>query len=255
MKPGKKKLIKRKPKGGASPKDFYFNADTQQAILEYKAETDKNKRNEIYMKAILPAFSKLVENLINVYGFQVQFESKSDLQSECVEFLYGVIDKFDLSKGARAFAYFNVVAKHWLIIKSKQSTRNNQLFTSLDDREKLSAHDLELIENHDVDPSPEEAMIMVENGKRLKFLLSRVEELAATENEAAAMKGILMLFDNINDLDFFNKRAVMLYLREITELPPKALSVVLSTMKKYYKQAKDEYDELDKQQLDGRTNQ
>lgn len=243
MKPGKKKMIKRKPKGGAAPKDFYFNAGTQQAILAYKEEENKTKRNEIYMKEILPAFSKLVENLINVYGFQVQFESKADLQSECVEFLYGVIDKFDMSKGSRAFAYFNVVAKHWLIIKSKQSSRNNQLFTSIDDREKLSAHDIELIENHSIDPSPEDALIMIENSKKLQFLLSRVRELTVTNNETAVMDGINMLFKDINDLDFFNKRAVMLYLREITALHPKALSVVLSTMKRYYKQAKDEYDE------------
>ena len=45
MRPGKK-LIKRKPKGGASPQDFYFNAGTQQAIVDYKQELIPAKRNE-----------------------------------------------------------------------------------------------------------------------------------------------------------------------------------------------------------------
>ena len=98
------------------------------------------KRNELYVTLILPAFSKLVENLINVYGFQIQYESKADLQNECVEFLYGVIGKFDPSKGTKAFSYFNVVAKNWLIIRSKQSVRNIHVFTSLDDLESLSRH-------------------------------------------------------------------------------------------------------------------
>ena len=237
-----KKLIKRKPRGGATPNEFYFNADTQTAIVAYKAELSQIKRNDIYIKDILPAFNKLVENLINVYGFQIQYESKADLQNECVEFLYGVITKFDASKGAKAFSYFNVVAKNWLIIKSKQSVRNIHVFTSIDDTEMLSAHDLETIENHSISPSPEDTMINGNNEQKLKDLLTIISGMVSTENEVECLKGINMLFGNINELDFLNKRAVMLYLREITNLSPKQLSVVLSLMKRHYKVAKEEYE-------------
>lgn len=245
MIPNGKKLIKRKPKGGATPQEFYFNAGTQQAIVDYKAETNSAKRNDIYVREILPAFSKLVENLINVYGFQIQYESKADLQNECIEFLYGVITKFDASKGTKAFSYFNVVAKHWLIIKSKQSVRNVHVFTSLDDTESLSQHDLETIENHSVSPSPEEVMISYTNKEKIEKLLELVSAKAVTENEVECLKGINLLFSNINELDFLNKRAVMLYLREITNLSPKQLSVVLSLMKKHYKLSKQEYEQTE----------
>ena len=238
-----KKLIKRKPKGGASPQDFYFNAGTQQAIVDYKAELLPAKRNELYVDLILPAFSKLVENLINVYGFQIQYETKTDLQNECVEFLYGVIGKFDASKGTKAFSYFNVVAKNWLIIRSKQSVRNIHVFTSLDDLESLSQHDLETIENHSIALSPEDVMINTVNSNWLKEVLGIITSLATTDNEIECLKGINLLFENIHELDFLNKRAIMLYLREITSLNPKNLSVVLSTMKRHYKVAKEEYEQ------------
>lgn len=242
MRPGKK-LIKRKPKGGASPQDFYFNTGTQQAIVDYKAELLPAKRNELYVDLILPAFSKLVENLINVYGFQIQYETKTDLQNECVEFLYGVIGKFDALKGTKAFSYFNVVAKNWLIIRSKQSVRNIHVFTSLDDLESLSQHDLETIENHSIALSPEDVMVNAINSNWLKEVLATITSMATTENEVECLKGINLLFDNIHELDFLNKRAIMLYLREITFLNPKALSVVLSTMKRHYKVAKEEYEQ------------
>ena len=242
MRPGKK-LIKRKPKGGASPQDFYFNAGTQQAIVDYKAELLPAKRNELYVDLILPAFSKLVENLINVYGFQIQYETKTDLQNECVEFLYGVIGKFDASKGTKAFSYFNVVAKNWLIIRSKQSVRNIHVFTSLDDLESLSQHDLETIENHSIALSPEDVMVNTVNSNWLKEVLAIITSLATTDNEIECLKGINLLFENIHELDFLNKRAIMLYLREITSLNPKNLSVVLSTMKRHYKVAKEEYEQ------------
>jgi hypothetical protein len=238
-----KKLIKRKPKGGAKPQEFYFNTNTQQAIVDYKAETESSKRNTIYVKDILPAFSKLVENLINVYGFQIQYESKSDLQNECVEFLYGVITKFDASKGTKAFSYFNVVAKNWLIIRSKQSVRNVHVFTSIDDTDSLSQHDMETIENHSVSPSPEDTMISEVNKEKLHVLLEAIAGKTTTDNEVECLKGINLLFENINELDFLNKRAVMLYLREITSLSPKQLSVVLSLMKRHYKAAKEEYEQ------------
>jgi hypothetical protein len=242
MKLNGKKLIKRKPKGGAAPQEFYFNANTQQAIVDYKAESNSAKRNNIYVREILPAFSKLVENLINVYGFQIQYESKADLQTECIEFLYGVITKFDASKGTKAFSYFNVVAKHWLIIKSKQSVRNIHVFTSIDDTEALSQHDLETIENHSISPSPEEAMAIDCDQRKIQTILRSISEKATTDNEQECLKGIDLLFSNVNELDFLNKRAVMLYLREITSLSPKQLSVVLSLMKRHYKAAKEEYE-------------
>jgi len=238
-----KKLIKRKPRGGAAPSEFYFNDNTQLAIVSYKTELDSSIRNSIYIKEILPAFNKLVENLINVYGFQIQYESKLDLQTECVEFLYGVITKFDALKGAKAFSYFNVVAKNWLIIKSKQSVRNVHVFTSLDDIESLSQHDLETIENHSISPSPEDELINGNGSKKLQDLLDIIGSLAITENEVECFKGINVLFDNINELDFLNKRAVMLYLRQITFLSPKQLSVVLSLMKRHYKNAKELYEQ------------
>lgn len=238
-----KKLIKRKPRGGAKPSEFYFNSDTQAAIVAYKTEQNLTKRNDLYIKEILPAFDKLVENLINVYGFQIQYESKTDLQNECVEFLYGVITKFDAAKGAKAFSYFNVVAKNWLIIKSKQSVRNIHVFTSIDDTESLSAHDLETIENQSIVPSPEDTMISAGGEQKLKEILEIISGMVTTENEVECLKGINMLFGNINELDFLNKRAVMLYLREITSLSPKSLSVVLSAMKKHYKAAKDELEQ------------
>lgn len=245
MIPTGKKLIKRKPKGGATPQEFYFSANTQQAIVDYNAETSASKRNDIYVKEILPAFSKLVENLINVYGFQIQYESKTDLQNECIEFLYGVITKFDASKGTKAFSYFNVVAKHWLIIKSKQSVRNIHVFTSIDDTEALSQRDLETIENHSVSPSPEETMVGYTNKQKIQTILESIAAKAITENEVECLKGINLLFSSINELDFLNKRAVMLYLREITSLSPKQLSVVLSLMKKHYKVSKQEYEQTE----------
>jgi hypothetical protein len=97
---------------------LYFNSDTQDAIVAFQKETSKKEKDEIYVGKILPAFEKLVENLINIHKFTGMYDTYEDLKNDCVNFLFETIIKFDASRGTNAFSYFNVVAKNWLIIKN-----------------------------------------------------------------------------------------------------------------------------------------
>ena len=70
--PRKVRKIRRKP---GQKRNMYFTADTQAAIVKYQnAETDEEKQ-ELYLKEIYPAFDKLVENLIFVYGFKTSYDT------------------------------------------------------------------------------------------------------------------------------------------------------------------------------------
>lgn len=232
----KKKITRRKP--GTGPSVYYFTDDTQLAIVEFAQVIDQDEKRKIFTLRIYPAFKALVENLINVYGFQVQYESKEDLRNECVEFLYGVIKKFDPTRGTRAFAYFNVVAKHWLTIKAKQNTKSVQIFTSLDDQHTFTTAELEAIEGYKILPPPDEVDAEDYEVQRIKNLIKNLVEVAKTEQEKICMEAIQTLFKDAEKHDIINKRAVMVYIRNITSLSSKQLSVVLSTLKKHYKNLK-----------------
>ena len=244
----KKKISRRKP--GEKTFRNYFDDDTQEGIVRYQKAVilledgsttpDHPVRHRIYCEDILPAFSTLVENLINVYGFHVLYDTRDDLKNECLEFLYGVINKFNSDKGSKAFSYFNVVAKHWLIIKSKQNAKIVQTYISLDNREAMSKHDLNLIEDHNVAKSIEEILTNNDLSKNLKFLVSTLKDNAKTENEVSCLNAISILVENIDDIDLLSKRAIMLYIREITGLSSKQLSIVLSSLKKQYRIVKEE---------------
>jgi hypothetical protein len=244
----KKKISRKKPE----EKSFrnYFDDDTQEAIVEYQKAIltledgskvpDYPKRNEIYLHKILPAFSSLVENLINVYGYHIMYESKEDLKNECLEFLYGVINKFKAEKGSKAFSYFNVVGKHWLTIKSKQNAKNVQRYVSLDSPETLSKHDLDLIETYNFFPSIEDSLTTDDTAKNLKKVIELIKPKAKTSNEHLCINAIETLIKDIDKPEILSKRAVMVFIREITGLSSKQLSVVLSSLRKYYKIAKEE---------------
>lgn len=231
----KNKIVRKKP---GTKSINYFDDNTQQAIVEYQKALEVKNKNNIYLEKIFPAFDSLVENLINVYGFTVAHESRVDLKNECLEFLYTALPKFNAEKGSKAFSYFNVVAKHWLTIKSKQNAKKVQNYLSLDNKEAIGVHDMETIEKYSIAPDGEELMIEFENKAQVQALIKEVSDKARTENEKSCVKAINVLMDSIDDIDLLNKRAILLYLREITGLSSKQLSIVLANLKKYYKDAK-----------------
>ena len=231
---GRKKISRRKP-GDTSPRKVYFDDTTQDAIVRFQEETDPARRNEIYTKEINPAFEALAENLINVYKFQASLESKEDLKMACVRDLYEIIHKYDHTRSSKAFSYFNVVAKNWFIIRSKNNAKITQSFMSLDNKEAFSAHELDIIENFNMIPACDEVTTHEEFRDGIVALLARLKTRSKTDNEQVCIEAISVLLDSSDEIDLINKRAVMAYMREITKLSPKQLSVVLSNLKKHYK--------------------
>jgi hypothetical protein len=232
----RRKITRRKP--GTKPTGDYFSKETQKAILDYQNSPSIPEKQQIYVEKILPAFDSLVENLINVYGFKVMYETKRDLKTECMEFLFTTVEKFDGEKGSKAFSYFNVVAKNWLTIKSKQNAKKVKTYISTDYKESFTNADIEQLESFNIVPSYEDIMTSSENTKNLKKIVDGLEKKVKTENEILCIKAIQEIVENLEDIDILNKRAVLLYIREITNLSSKQLSVVLSNLKKYYKDVK-----------------
>ena len=74
----------------------------------------------------------------------------------------------------------------------------------------------------------------------VKNLIDKITDKTKTKNEEICLEAIKLLFDNVNDLEIINKRAAMIYIRNITNMSPKQLSIVLSVLKKYYKEIKRE---------------
>jgi len=234
-KKGRRKI---KRKGDQPTLVNYFTDKTQEQIVVYQKEPDTEKKKKIYVKEILPAFDSLVENLINVYGFSVIYESKQDLKHECLQFLYTAVDKFNAEKGSKAFSYFNVVAKNWLTIKSKQNMKRVQSYISIDDRDNLSKEDLEQIETQQYHPGFEDLYTTVNTLEHLTKLIAAIEDKTKTENEKMVVNAIKVLISNLEDVDLLSKRAILLYVRELTTLSSKQLSIVLSSLKRHYRDVK-----------------
>lgn len=219
---------------------LYFNEDTHKAIVKFQLEQDKKNRDKIYVEEIMPAFEKLVENLINIYKFSSLYDSYEDLKVDCVNFLFETIHKFDESRGTNAFSYFNVVAKNWLIIKTKQKSQRIKRLVSLDDPDSLSSHDSIVIEEFNYLPFKDTNAEIVSRKEIVKMLYD-IRTKAKSENELSCINSIITVFENLDDIDLLNKSAILLYMRELSGLSPKQMTTTMQSIKNYYKKLKLEF--------------
>lgn len=217
---------------------LYFNGDTQIAIVAHQKSTNKKEKDELYVKEILPAFEKLVENLINIHKFSGLYDSYDDLKIDCVNFLFETIPKFDDTRGTNAFSYFNVVAKNWLIIRAKQKTTKFKRNISIDDPEALTTTELKIIEDQSLVPAQDMIIENENTVKNITKLLYEIKSKAKSENEILCINSIITIFESIDDIDFLNKSAVLLYMRELSGLSPKQLTATMQVIKKQYRRLK-----------------
>lgn len=217
---------------------MYFNENTEAAIVGYQQSSDPKEKSALYTKEILPAFEKLTENLINIHKFSSLHDSYDDLKSDCVNFLFETLGKWDKNRGTAAFSYFNVVAKNCLIIKTKQKAQRVKRSISLDDPDQLSANEHRIIDDNNTVPSQD---VLMENESTAKGVVSMLYEIRSkvkTENELACINSIITIFENIDDIDLLNKSAILLYMRELSGLSPKQLTTTMQNIKKLYRRYK-----------------
>ena len=218
---------------------LYFNADTQIAIVKFQSlDLFKKEKDKIYVKDILPAFEKLAENLINIHKFTGVYDTHDELKNDCVNFLFETIYKFDASRGSNAFSYFNVVAKNWLIIRSKQKYQKAKKNVSLDCPQELSSHELSILEDHNTMP-PHDILINFGNSAEDNIaMLHEIRSKSRSENDLTCINAIITIFENIDDIDLLNKSAVLLYMKELSGLSSKQLTTSIQSIKRHYKKIK-----------------
>lgn len=214
---------------------LYFGKETHEAIINYQNCIDKKEKDKLYENFIRPSFHKLVENLIYIHNFTSDQNTFHILKSDCVSFLYETLEKFDKDKGSKAFSYFNVCAKNFLIIQTNKRNKNKNRHVSLDDVANLNSHDKNMIEDFNYIPPPERKIFFDEDKKSLFVLLESIKNKVKNDNEKKCIDSIITLFNRIEDLEFLNKRAIFVYLREISGLSPKQLSVSVSNIRRHYK--------------------
>jgi hypothetical protein len=199
---------KRKPK---EPR-IYFTQDTEDAIIEYLASDDQDFRNKLYKDRVEYAFYKLAENIIHTFKFYyTDSDTIEELKHEVVTFLLEKLHLYDQSKG-KAYSYFGTIAKRYLIIY------NNNNYKKLQERADVEEIDEDKVILYEtVREAEEQADPNTFIDQYVRYVDKHLYNLFPKSQDAKTADAIMELFRKRETLEIFNKKALYIYIREITD--------------------------------------
>ncbi len=217
--------------------NVYFTQETEDAINEYNRTEDPIERNIIYTKRIHPAFYKLAEIMIHrfkFYNFDVPHE---DVKHEVVTFLHEKLCKFDGESGFKAFSYFSIVAKNYLIAE------NNKNYYVYKKRHTIEAIDAERnIVNEQLRTE------FIDEQRDFIDIFSDIMEkflplIFVKNRDLQVADSVLYLFKTRENIENYNKKALYILIRERTGIKTQYITNVITRFKLLYGRLYQAYNE------------
>jgi hypothetical protein len=211
--------------------NYYFTQETEDAIVRYNASSDPVFRDNVFKKEIYHPLYKLAENIIHTFKFYyLDVDSIEDLKLDVVSMLVEEkLHRFDSTNGAKAFSYFQTIVKRWLINYNNRNYKKLKQVGSFEEME----------DSYEVEGLPDSerriALASVVN-LFIENSYDTIEELFPKEQDQRVADAILTLFRTRHDLEIFRKKALYIYIREMTDCETPTLTKVISKLKEeFYK--------------------
>lgn len=226
-------LRKRKPK----TKNVYFTSETEEAILRYRSAPNQAVANQIYNKEIHYAFYKLAENIIHTFKFYyTEVDNIEDLKFEVISFLLQKLHLYDQSKG-KAYSYFGTIAKRYLIIYNQKNYKkmvSKMQVEEIDNADKT--HETLVLEPESTDINRVSVI-----DEFIKYVDENLMELFDKDQDVKVADAILEVFKRRENIDIFNKKALFIYIKEMTDCQSNTITKVIKKLKVVYKEVLDHH--------------
>ena len=225
-----------KKRGRPRKSKMYFTPITEAAIIAYNAESDLKLRNKVFNEHIHRALDKLSENIIHTFKFYYFDYGARELKQEVVAFMLEKLPKFQEGKG-KAFSYFSIVAKNYLI------QNNNKNYKAMKEKAPVLAIDTQRdVTNEEAkkDFSDQRAAFMeafIDHYDR------QIPKVFKSERDRKIAYAVIQLFRERDNIENFNKKALYIMIREMTNTRTQYITKVVNIIKKEYSDTFQKYQE------------
>ena len=234
-------MAKRGRKASKDSITLYFGDIQENAVKEYLSSTDKEKKNEIYMNTLKPAFEKMVESIIRRYNLYVPDEESGETFNDTLSFLFSKAEKYSSEKGTKAYSYFGTICKNYLIGRNKKIKIDQVKY---DNYETIGTLGEQLGNDIRYSSIPDKNSMIAKQTvakliERITDMVEHSDDYCLKESEVELGKALVVLFDNWDYVlttqgsDKLNKSAILLFLKERTGLSAKGIR---DNMKKFKKE-------------------
>ena len=233
---GSKKVVvrkrrKRKKKG----KNYYFHQGTEKAIIRYNNSDNAHLKNKIYNEHIRAAFDKLAENIIHTFKFYYFDVSSEEVKNEVVSFLVLNMHKFKEGKG-KAFSYFSIVAKNYLILNNNKNYKMGKI------HDKLDVMDYRRNIISEITDKEKSEVNNMFTDELVRYWEHNLTNIFKRDKDIRVADSVLHLFRIKQNIENFNKKALYILIREMTGSNTQHITRIINVMKKYNKRLQHEFE-------------
>lgn len=226
------KIVKKRRKKSK----MYFGTPVQDAIIRYNESSNPVIKNRIYEEHIHAAFCKMAENLIHTFKFYYFDYPVEEVKHEVVSFMVMQLPKYQPDKG-RAFSYFSIVGKNYLILNNNNNYKKMKIHDKLDRLDYKRNVISENVDDEFNEYNNEFVSQMVE------YWDNNITNIFNRQKDINVADSVLELFRKRQNIENFNKKALYIMIREMTGSNTQHITRVINQMKKYYMNMTQEFSE------------
>ena len=230
-----KPVVKRKRKRKKKGKNYYFHEGTEKAIIRYNNTDNPHLKNKIYNEHIRAAFDKLAENIIHTFKFYYFDVSSEEVKNEVVSFLVLNMHKFKEGKG-KAFSYFSIVAKNYLILNNNKNYKMGKI------HDKLDVMDYRRNIISEITDKEKSEVNNMFTDELVRYWEHNLTNIFKRDKDIRVADSVLHLFRIKQNIENFNKKALYILIREMTGSNTQHITRVINVMKKYNKRLQHEFE-------------
>lgn len=221
---------------------MYFTQDTEDAIVEYNNETNVVTRNKIFNERIKYSIDKLAENVLNTFKFPYIDDSYKNKKEDLVSHIVLNLDKYSQDKG-KAFSYFSVAAKYYLIIRNESTYKHLKTTLSIN-TDDTNDEGYEI--RHELPDYNQEMQNISGDKNEFIYLLidyfnKNLTKMFKRKRDIDIATCVLVLMESYQKLENFNKKNLYILVREMSGHRSQHITGVINKMKSVYAQLYEEY--------------
>jgi len=205
--------------------NIYWTQETEDAIIQYNEGRDER----LFEKVIYAPLNKMAENIINRFKFPYMDGSFEDVKAEVVSYLVLNLHKFSADKG-RAFSYFSVIAKNYLILHNNKSYKQEKRSLYFGDQND-DYFDLEEILSVDPEATYKKSEMEEFTELFIRYWEHNITKLFKKPRDVKIAYALLELLRRADHIENFNKKALYVMLREITDEETSHITKVVKRMR------------------------
>ena len=138
--------------------------------------------------------------------------------------------KYDHTKGSKAFSYFSVVCKNYLILHNNANYKRYKSHTNVD-----------ILNSKPIGDS-KKSYFSDFTDEMVNYFEYNINNLFKTKRDIDVAYAIIELMKRREEIENFNKKALYILIREMTDIETSYITKVVNVLKKEYKILIDQFE-------------